>query len=356
MVGGSGALSRRSLLAACPLALAACTRPARGQTPPPIPEAPLKSLAPFPVGCCVQVAELDDPDFAALLARHFSQVTPEWEMKMEYIVQPDGSFRFDRPDRIAAFAADHGMRLYGTTLVWYAQKPDAFLHLDESRASFGQAYDNYITGVVGRYRGASGWDVVNEPIAEDGHGWRQSLWAERLGELDHMVRAFHVAHAADPAATLFINDYNLESLPAKLAEYQRLIDRLLKAGAPVTGIGCQTHANADLAPGSIARAINALAAFGLPIHVSEMDVSVARAQGFLSSRADLEARQQRLYQEAAHAFASLPDHQRFAFTVWGLRDKDSWLHQENAADTPLLFDNAGEPKPTFGAVARGFVG
>jgi hypothetical protein len=44
-------------------------------------------------------------------------------MKMEYIVQPDGSFRFDAPDRIAAFARAHGMGLLGHTLVWYAQAP-----------------------------------------------------------------------------------------------------------------------------------------------------------------------------------------------------------------------------------------
>jgi endo-1,4-beta-xylanase len=346
-----GLHSRRAVMASA-LALAACSRPAKSQTV--IPDGPLKSLADFPVGCCVQVSQLDDPDFAALLSRHFSQLTPEWEMKMEYIVQPDGSFQFDRPDRIAGFAREHGMRLYGTTLIWYAQKPDAFVHLDPSRATFGQAYDNYIAGVVGRYQGAAGWDVVNEPVAEDGNGWRQSLWAERLGDFDHMVRAFHVAQAADPTATLFINDYNLDSLPAKLSTYQRLIEKLLAAGAPVSGIGCQTHANADLAPGAIAHAIQALAGFGLPIHVSEMDVSVARAKGFLTSRADLETRQARLYEEAGHAFASLPPKQRFAFTLWGLRDKDSWLHGENAGDTPVLFDDAGEPKPAFAALAKGF--
>ena len=41
-------------------------------------------------------------------------------MKMEYILQEDGTFRFDAPDAIAAFARDHGMRLFGHTLVWYA--------------------------------------------------------------------------------------------------------------------------------------------------------------------------------------------------------------------------------------------
>ena len=79
--------TRRAVLASA-LALAACGREVRGE--PAAPVGPLKSLAPFPVGCCVQTGELADPAFAALLTRNFSQITPEWEMKMEYIAQRDG--------------------------------------------------------------------------------------------------------------------------------------------------------------------------------------------------------------------------------------------------------------------------
>ncbi|MCE3289404.1 MAG: 1,4-beta-xylanase, partial [Caulobacter sp.] len=237
------------------------------------------------------------------------------------------------------------------TLVWYAQEAPAFVNLDENRTIFGRAYDNYITAFVGRYRGqASGWDVINEPVRDDGSALREHLWSRRLGEIDHMVRAFHVAHAADPQAVLFVNDYNLESNPAKLDQYQRLIDRLLKAGAPITGIGCQTHCNADLPAGALTRTIEALARFGLKIHVSEMDVSIVRAGGWFVSREEKEAAQGRLYAEAMSAFAALPEAQQFAFTVWGVRDPESWLFKENSTDTPLLFDGAGRPKPALRAV------
>ncbi|MBX3481765.1 MAG: endo-1,4-beta-xylanase [Caulobacter sp.] len=342
-------VSRRALFAA-PLALAACAPRANGQ-PIAGPVAPLKSLAPFPIGTCVQAGFLQEPSFATLLTEHFSQVTPEWELKMEYTVLPDGGFRFDRPDAIAHFAATRGLRFFGHALVWYAQEPEAFTRLDETRASFGQAYDNYITAAVGRYRGtASGWDVVNEAVKDDGSGLREHLWSRRLGEIDHMVRAFHVAHAADPGVPLFINDYNLESNGAKLDQYQRLIERLLKAGAPLSGIGCQTHCDADLPEGALTRTINALARFGLQVHVSEMDVSLVRAGGWLVSRQEKEAAQARLYAEAVTAFAALPANQQFAFTVWGVRDSDSWLVQENRGDAPLLFDGAGRPKAALQAV------
>ncbi|MDP1632248.1 MAG: endo-1,4-beta-xylanase [Caulobacter sp.] len=316
----------------------------------PIAEPPLKSLANFPIGVAVRAPQLAEPDAAALAARHFSQLTAEWEMKMEYVVQPDGSFRFDRADAIAAFARQHGQRLFGHTLLWYANEPEGFARLDESRQSFEGALRNYITAMVSRYRGlASGWDVVNEPVMENGEGLRESLWTRKLGQVGHFKVAFEAARAADPAAVLFINDYHLESRPAKLRRYMQLIEQLLAQGVPLGGIGCQTHCGADLAPGAITATLKALAGFGLPIHLSEMDVSVVDG-GLLAGRAEALRRQAGLYAEAIDAFAALPDRQQFAFTVWGLRDKDSWLKRENAADAPMLFDDAGRPKPAFAAV------
>jgi endo-1,4-beta-xylanase len=355
-------LARRGFLAAA-AALAACrVRTGRAQDRPRGPAPALKSLAPWPVGCTVMAGELAEPAYAQLLARHFSQLTPEWEMKMEYILKDDGSFRFDRPDAIAAFALQHGMRLYGTTLAWYSQTPVAFQRLDGQGRPFADAYRNYILAVAGRYRGqAVGWDTVNEPVNGDGEGLRECLWSRNLGQEDYMVRAFEHAAEADPDAVLFINEYDLENIPRKRATFMRLVERLLKRGAPVKGIGTQTHIAANLAPGEVTRTIKELAGFGLPIHVSELDVSLNRAAGLLSDRIDLEARQARLYGEAAEAFAALPDRQHFAFTIWGLRDKDSWLRgeKENPSppwDTPLLFDDLGNAKTSFWAVADAWRG
>jgi len=340
--------SRRGVLASA-LALGACDRAAASKPKPALPIAPLKSVAPFPIGTAVMAQRLQDPGFAGLVAAEASQITPEFEMKMEYIVQPDGSFRFDAPDAIAAFARDNRIRLFGHCLVWYAEKPPAFEQLDVRRVSFRDAYVNYITAVVGRYRGqAVGWDVVNEAISEDGGEWRTSLWSERLGGLEHMRLAYEVAHQADPGARLFLNDYYLEKMPGKRASFMRLAEQLLKVGAPLGGIGTQTHIDADLPAGAITAAIKELATLGLPIHLSEMDVSIARVQGF--HRPDvLEARQRDLYAEAAHAFSALPAAQRFAFSLWSLRDSDSWIVRDLPSDTPNLFDANGMPKPALAA-------
>ena len=341
-------LRRRAFLGSA-MALAACGRrassqPRRDYAPHDLP--PLKAAAPFPVGTCITTAQLDDPAFAAFVAAQVSQLTPEWELKMEYVVQADGSHRFDAPDRIAAFAADRGLRFFGHTLVWYAQAPEAFARLEGG--AFRDAYAAYIAAVVGRYKGrAVGWDVVNEAVAEDGDGWRDSLWSQRLGALEHMRLAYQLAHAADPGAALFLNDYNLERSPQKRSTFLKLAEALLHAGAPLSGLGTQTHVGADLPPGAITAALRELAGLGLKVRISEMDVSLSRASG-----GDLERRQAALYAEAAEAYAALPASQRFDFTFWGLCDGQSWLRREHADDTPLLFDDRDQPKPAAAAWER----
>ncbi len=350
--------SRRALIASAlaqsALGLAACR--GRAQTPAAAATLPpLKDAVAFPVGAAISVGGLEDADYQTLLLANFSQVTADWEMKMEQILQSDGSFSFAKADLIAAFARQHGLRLHGHNLIWYIYSPAPFERVADDRAAFERAYGNYILAVGGRYRGqAVGWDVVNEPVAEDGQGYRDCLWRKVFG-MDYVSIALDYARRADPDAVLFLNDYNLESNPKKRASFLRLVEDLQKRGAPLGGLGSQTHVQADLPPGAIKAAVRDLASTGLKIHISEFDVTLQPSR-LMSRAAKLEA-QARLAGEAGEAMAALPAAQRYAFTTWGLRDKDSWLrHAPNAGDgtdAPLFFDDEGRPKPAAAAFLKG---
>lgn len=352
-------IDRRALLAALPIVgLAACD--GRAQEPPaaaPVP--PLKTAAPFPVGTCISTGDFADPSLTDLILTNFSQVTPEWQMKMETILQDDGAFDFVTPDRIADFASQNGLRLHGHTLVWYAQKPAAFERIDGDRGAFANAYRNYIAAVAGRYRGqVVSWDVVNEAVNDDGGGYRDCLWSRNLG-MDYIPRAFHLAREADDRAVLFLNDYFLERKPQKRAAFLRLAERLLKAGAPLGGLGTQTHLDVGLDPATLKPALRDLASLGLPIHMSELDVSTRLECFDLSGPEGRAARQSRLVHEAVEAFMDLPSRQRFAITLWGVRDGDSWLQRPpnpKGVDLPLLFDDQGRPKPAASAFVAALAG
>ena len=351
------ALSRRALLAA---ALAASSYGRAASAAPQSSLPPLKS-APFAVGAEITADQLADPAAMGLLRAQFSQVTPGLEMKMGPLLRDDGSLDFAKADAIAAFAARNGLRLHAHTLVWYIFRPASFLRVAGNRTLFENAYRDYILAVAGRYRGQPvGWDVVNEAVAEDGDGYRDCLWREQLG-LDYIAHAFRYARQADPHAILFLNDYNLESLPRKRATFLRLVESLLKAGVPLGGLGTQMHMGFDQDPRAIQPMMRELASFGLPIHISEVDISTSQhglGLASLASLADRRTAQARLVYALVDAFMGLPRAQRYAFTTWGLRDRDSWLRTPYApdrrgdpADEPLLFDDAGRPK----AATRAFV-
>jgi endo-1,4-beta-xylanase len=353
-------LNRRAILAA-PLALAACDRFASAQTPAGPLAAPLKSLADFPIGATGMTGQLDDPVWVAAMRRHVSQITPEWELKPERILQPGFAYDFSASDRMVDWGHEQGLRVFGHCLVWYSQGLDQFTDTLPT-ARFAAEFDRYVSTVAGRYRGRMvGWDVVNEAVAEDGDGLRDCVYARKLGPEAYIVRAFEQAHSADPDAVLFLNDYNLENNPRKGATFLRLVERLLAQGAPIGGIGTQSHLDIDIPAGNIRDFFRDAASLGLPIHVSELDFSM-RSDSPVDTRSlsQKRARQVARVGELAEAFMALPARQRFAFTTWGLRDTDSWLLRDEGKgwkdDSPLLLDAEGRANPAYQAVAEAFRG
>lgn len=352
--------TRRSILAA-PLALAACDRLAAAQTPAPE-AAPLKDVLPCPFGATAASAQLDEPLFVETMLKHVDQVTPEWELKMERTLRPGFEHDFSAADRIIDWTHGHGLRGHGHTLIWYSQGSEVFNESLDPR-TFAREYDRYIAAAVGRYRGKlNGWDVVNEAVGEDGEGLRDCRWSRALGQDGYMVRAFEKAREADPDAVLFLNDYNLENNPKKGATFLKLVERLKTLGAPIDGIGTQSHLDIEIPAGRITAFMKDAASLGLPIHVSELDASMFRWERGLDLRTITEKRGQQAARvgELAEAFFALPESQRHAFTTWGLRDPDSWLlrpeGRDQPYDSPALLNAEGRANPAYQAVVDAATG
>ncbi len=333
---------------------------ALGQTIPSDAEAaygdipPLKSVTPYPLGVAATFTKLKDPAWSKLAATHFSRLTAEWEMKMEYMLQADGGIQFDRADALVRFARLNGMGVHGHTLIWYAQDGEYFQKLKNKPDAFLLAYTRYIQDVIGHFTGfIKGWDVVNEPIWNDGRGLRPCLWQQVLGD-DYIGLALEAAHQADPSAVLFLNDYNLELTPKKRTTFLKLCEKLLKDGAPLSGIGTQTHIDSGIAPGLIKAAIRDIASLGLMVHVSEVDISLREPHPV--NLAAPRIHQVRAMSELLDAYHDVPERQRYGLTMWALRDSDSWLNTPQGGksllpDEPVLFDSFGRPKP----LAQAFV-
>ncbi len=220
-----------------------------------------------------------DAAYAAAVARDCAVVVPGTEAKWAATEPAPGDFRFQALDAVAAFAGVHGKRLRLHNLVWSVWNPPWL----KAALAEGQGRDllkRHIAAVAGHTVGrAWAWDVVNEPVdtrwPADADGLCTNGWWHALGPR-YVEEAFWCAHEADPSARLFVNDDWLEypACAAKRAKYVRIIEGLVARGVPIHGFGLEAHLLPDevFDAGPYRRFLADIAATGLTIHVTELDV------------------------------------------------------------------------------------
>lgn len=293
-----------------------------------------------------------------LLAYHFNSITAENEMKFERLHPAENQYTFDEADRLMGFAKANDMAVRGHTLVWHNQTSD-WVFKNRSggiidRETLLARMKAHIDTVVTRYKGdIYAWDVVNEAVSDNGGELlRSSKWLDIIGD-DFIAKAFEFAHAADPGALLFYNDYN-ESVPEKREKIYTLVKSLKDKDVPIHGIGLQAHwslehPNLD----DIRQAIERYASLGMKLHITEMDVSVFRHE---DRRTDLKApteemlaRQAERYQLFFQLFKEYSECIT-SVTFWGGADDYTWLDHfpvRGRKNWPFIFDTEQLPKQSF---------
>lgn len=168
---------------------------------------------------------------------------------------------------------EQGMTVRGHTLVWPSFKrcPPELASLADQPEALSKAIDEHITEVASRYAGQLvAWDTINEPF-------KNRDLMDILGD-DQLARWLKIAHEADPHAAMFINDFQILSDPSpnpvRAQYYLGLIDTLRSQGAPLDGIGMQSHFSGELTPiEQIIARLDAFADKGMRIHITEMDIA-----------------------------------------------------------------------------------
>jgi endo-1,4-beta-xylanase len=224
------------------------------------------------------------------------------------------------------------------------------------------ALNKYVTGMVNKYKSrVRAWDVINEVFTDGGvlrnnsnttGGADLFVWSNYLGD-DFAIKAFKYAEAADPTATLFINDYGLEYSPAKLDALIKYVTFLKSKGAKVDGIGTQMHINMYTRHEGIDDMMKKLGATGLKIRISELDVrtNVDNKTPYVLSPLDAYG-QEEMYRYVISSYRKyIPKAQQHGITVWGLHDTSSWLYN-NGKEFPLMFNGDFSKKSTYAAVLQ----
>jgi hypothetical protein len=125
-----------------------------------------------------------------------------------------------------------------------------------------------------------------------------------------------LAHQADPAAKLYINDYDTVESGRQnnyhTDHYEETIRYLLDHGAPLSGIGIQSHFDSSLpAPVEVLKGLDRFAKLGLELEITEHDINGTDEQ--------LQADYTRDYMTLAFSHPAVS-----GFLSWGFWEGQHW--------------------------------
>jgi endo-1,4-beta-xylanase len=354
--GGAASARGRRLAGAVTAVVVAASTAAAGALiaagPATAANAPLRQLAEAKskyFGTALTQSNLSNATLTGVAGTQFDMVTPGNEMKWDTTEPSNGTFNFGPGDQIVAFATAHNQRVRGHNLVWHSQLPSWVSSLPLNQVQ--GAMETHITTEATHYKGeVYSWDVVNEPFNDDGT-FRQDVFYNAFGGGEQYIAdAIRTAHAADPNAKLYINDYNIEGTGTKSNAMFSLAQTLLQQGVPLNGIGFESHFILGQVPSTMQANMQRFANLGLDVAVTELD-----------DRIQLPASTANLQQQASDYSAVVTDclnvTRCVGVTQWGVGDADSWIPSFfSGFGAATMYDNNYQPKPAYFAAVTALGG
>lgn len=175
-----------------------------------------------------------------------------------------------------------------------------------------------------------------------GTGLDQNIWFMAMGKR-YIDLAFTTARQADPAATLYLNDYGSERDGQHWDALLALIKRLKQRGVPIDGVGFEAHIYTDgdyLDAKQLKRHMEILAGLGLLTRISEIDVTQDDSQ-------------QQINQYVTALDICLRAPHCTSYTTWGITDKYGSTTRSDryplVYGTSLRWDKDFNSKPAYAA-------
>jgi GH35 family endo-1,4-beta-xylanase len=215
----------------------------------------------------------DSDRYRGIITNWFNKVVLENDLKW----QPWESNPARAKSALAWFA-QRGIPVRGHNLIWPGTNETFYLPADVVKLANSNdtnrlrtRIDAHFTNILTATRGQCvEWDVINEAT---------HLLALRnvLGDAE-MTHWFKLARSLEPDALLFFNEYeNLETAPGNSLARDRLYNvahYLQTNGAPIQGIGLQSHFGAYLTPPDVLYGyLEKYAELGLALEATEFDIN-----------------------------------------------------------------------------------
>lgn len=315
----------------------------------PDPDQTLKKAADtFLVGVAVQSGKLTG-QYDENYQKEFSSITAEWEMKMNVMHPSEDTFDFGPADAIVNYGETNGINVHGHSLIWHNSTPDWVKNFAGTDQEFEDMIEDYITTVVSRYKGKiTSWDVVNEALEDNTGNLRNSIYRQKMGD-DYIAKCYQFVRAADPDVLIFYNDYNMITDQTKQDAVFTMVDDFIARNIPIDGVGFQMHISHDYpSKEDIQKATDRIVERNLKVHFSELDVRANPNKDLSNLTSERSLSQKAKVKEVVEVYNGIPNDNKYALTVWGLKDSESWLlNFYGHMDWPLLFDGNYNKKDAY---------
>jgi endo-1,4-beta-xylanase len=249
---------------------------------------------------------------------------------------------YERSNQAAAWCREHGIAVKGHPLVWDhpAGGPQ---WLPDDLQEVGRLSHTRVSEIVGRFKGRIDiWDVVNEAVhlGQVNKEQKMSRWAVTLGATKYVSEHLKLARAANPQATLVVNDYRLDP------PYYRLLDSLREQGRLLFDVvGLQSHMHDGGWPlRQVWGYCETYRKLGLPLHFTETTIvsgpRTGPGENWGPTTPALEEKQAEYVRKFYTTLFAHPAVQ--AITWWDFSDRGAW--QRAAAG---LVRKDMSPKPVY---------
>lgn len=300
-------------------------------------------------GMGMRYAELSDSDLTAFVASKAGLVVPINDLKWKTTQPTEGTWDFTNGDAIAAFCAANGLAMRGHNLIWGNTSGNpSWMYSGTTAGNWASRQSDHAEQLLPRYTVTS-WDVVVEPFADDGSGYRNSFWYAAAGT-DYISNAFSLARTYCPTGTkLALCEYGLihndSKHRAKRALVLTLIETLATAGT-IDNLSIQGHLNsgASFSEKNWRQFIQDCKSAGATnINITELDYEALTEK----STATIEKEKADLYKPVVEIL--LDENCSTEFLQWNITDPTSWKvypyeDPQTYTQAPLLWDSSEEPK------------
>jgi len=268
---------------------------------------------------CLQ-SEVDD-EYCQFASDHYNMLVCAYRMKIRYVEEVQGEYNYQSGDDMIEWTKLHNMRARGHALLWAKESnnPDWLkpMYGDEFIAA---VYDR-VDDATKRYSGyVEHWDVINEMVDQGGESHR--FYIEHSGDENIRPKIFQRAKEISPETMFFLNDYGIvDDRYGRFNLFQEQIRELLAGGAPIDGIGLQSHFTGyELDPYQIKDNVDKLSnEFGIPMWVTE----------FTWSRGDIDDPNHELHAK------QLENYYRLMFSLESINGFLMW-HFSNGKDSNIV--------------------